>query len=266
MMRVFVDGIGLIAPGLNGWTASAPILAGKAEYVAASLSIPLLEILPPAERRRTPTVVKLALAAGCEALANAGQPAAEIATVFTSSGGDGDVIHQICDSLAQPEREVSPTRFHNSVHNAPAGYWGIATGAHEPSTSLCAFDASFVAGLVEAATQVSIEARKVLLIAYDAPYPEPLNSVRRIGAGFGIAMLLAPQQSESSMCELEISFVSNATPATQLAQADLENLRVNVPAARALPLLASIAQRENATVITGYLGGNSLRTLVKPCK
>jgi Beta-ketoacyl synthase, N-terminal domain len=265
MMRVYVNGIGLIAPGLNGWAVSAPILAGKAEYLAAVLAIPVLEILPPAERRRTPMVVKLAIAAGCEALANAGQAAAKIATVFTSSGGDGDVIHQICDTLTQPEREVSPTRFHNSVHNAPAGYWGIATGAHEPSTSLCAYDASFAAGLIEAATQVSIDGHSVLLVAYDAPYPEPINGVRHIGVGFGIAMLLSPIQSERSLSALDISLGSNAALITKSTQPELENFRNSVPAARALPLLASIAKRESATVITAYLGDNSLRTLVAPC-
>ena len=265
MMRVFVDSIGLIAPGLNGWNASAAILAGNVSYVAGPLIIPTLEILPPAERRRTPIVVKLAIAAGCEALANAGQPAAETAAVFTSSGGDGDVIHQICDTLTQPAREVSPTRFHNSVHNAPAGYWGIATGAHEPSTSLCAFDASFAAGLIEAATQVSVDGRKVLLVAYDAPYPEPLNGVRHISAGFGIAMLMSPQQSAKSLSALDISLVSNAAPITKLMQTDLETFRANIPAARALPLLAIIAKREAATVITTYLGDNSLQTSVTPC-
>ena len=40
---------------------------------------------------------------------------------------NGQVIHEICEALATDEREVSPTRFHNSVHNASAGYWGIAT-------------------------------------------------------------------------------------------------------------------------------------------
>ena len=264
-MRVYVNGIGLIAPGLNGWAASVPILAGSADYIAGPLTIPVLEILPPAERRRTPTVVKLAIAAGCEALANAGQAAAKIATVFTSSGGDGDVIHQICETLTEPEREVSPTRFHNSVHNAPAGYWGIATGAHEPSTSLCAYDASFAAGLIEAATQVSIDGHSVLLVAYDAPYPEPINGVRHIGAGFGIAMLLSPIQSERSLSALDISLGSSAAQITKSTQPELENFRNSVPAARALPLIASIAKREFATVITAYLGDNSLRTWVTPC-
>ena len=216
-MRVFVDGIGLIAPGLNGWAASAPILTGEVIYVAAALAIPVLEILPPAERRRTPVVVKLAIAAGCEALANASQPAAETASVFTSSGGDGDVIHQICDTLTQPEREVSPTRFHNSVHNAPAGYWGIATGAHEPSTSLMRLRLQLRRGIdrSERRKLVSMD-ENVLLVAYDAPYPEPLNGVRHISAGFGHRdVVVAKAIGERSLSALDISLVSNAIAALQ---------------------------------------------------
>ena len=62
--------------------------------------------------------------AACEA---AQRDAAVAATVFTSSGGDGDNCHAICETLATTDRLISPTRFHNSVHNAPAGYWSIAT-------------------------------------------------------------------------------------------------------------------------------------------
>ena len=79
-------------------------------------------------------------------------------------------------------------------------------------------------------------------------------------------MLLSPQQSEQSLCSLEIALVSNATPITKSAQAELENFRTNVPAARALPLLASIAKSENATVIMDYLGDNVLHAVIKPCK
>ncbi len=265
-MQVFVDGIGVIAPGLNGWAASAPILAGEVAYQFAPLSIPVLEMLPAAERRRTPTAVKLALATGWEALANASQAPAETASVFTSSGGDGDVIHQICDSLTQQEREVSPTRFHNSVHNAPAGYWGIATGAHETSTSLCAYDASFAAGMIEAAAQVTVDLRNVLLIAYDAPYPEPLNGVRRIGAATGVAMLLSPRQSSRSLCKLDVVLVANGAAITKAGDSALENLRQTVPAARALPLLSAIARNQTAIIVAEYLGANALQLTVTLCQ
>lgn len=264
-MRVYVNGIGLLAPGLNGWPASIDILSGTSSYEAAPLVMPPLNLLPPAERRRTPTVVKLALTVGSEALAHAGSPAIEVATVFTSSGGDGDVIHQICEALAEPEREVSPTRFHNSVHNAPAGYWGIATGCREPSTSLCAYDASFAAGLIEAASQAHVEQRTVMLIAYDSPYPEPLNAARPISAGCGIAMLLLPERTSGSLSTMHVTIVLDGHKASTMAQPELEAIRTGVPAARGLPLLAAIAARRSGPVLIPYLGASFVAVDIEPC-
>jgi 3-oxoacyl-(acyl-carrier-protein) synthase len=153
VIEVFVEGIGLRGPGLEGWAASRPILAGAVPFAAAPVILPPPALLPAAERRRAVPPVKLALAVGSEALQQAGRDPSGVATVFTSSGGDGDTVHEILRVLATAEREVSPTRFHNSVHNAPSGYWTIATGSREPSTTLCAHDASFAAGLLEAAVQ-----------------------------------------------------------------------------------------------------------------
>src|SRR5207244_222580 len=132
--------------------------------------------LPSAERRRTGAVVRLALTAGLEATERAGVDAARLPAVFTSSGGDGENCHEICQVLASADRQLSPTRFHNSVHNAAAGYWGIATGRPARSTALGAYDAGVGAGLLEALTQVVAEGPAVLLIAYDASHPEPMRS------------------------------------------------------------------------------------------
>ena len=55
--------------------------------------------------------------------------AATLATVFSASGADGHNCHALCEQLATDDRQLSPTRFHNSVHNAAAGYWSVATGA-----------------------------------------------------------------------------------------------------------------------------------------
>src|SRR6478672_12315036 len=148
-MHVFIEGVGLLGPGLNGWDASRPILKGDAAYLDAPTIITASDLLPAAERRRTGIPVKLALAAGQAAFAHAARDPAATATVFTSSAGDGENLNQICATLASPEREISPTRFHNSVHNAAAGYWSIATGAMAPSDAIAAFDASFSAGLLE---------------------------------------------------------------------------------------------------------------------
>jgi hypothetical protein len=264
-MRVFVDGVGVRGPGLNGWQASREVLAGKATYTPAPLVVPPSELLPPAERRRTVPTVKLALAVGSEAVTHAGCDAALLATVFSSSCGDGETVHQIFEVLASTEREVSPTRFHNSVHNASAGYWSIATQSREPSTSLCCYDASFSAGLIEAAVQATVGTRAVGLIVYDLPYPEPLHGVRPIGAGFGMALVLSPQIAAHSLAQLDIQLLRDGVPSTCMSGAALEDLRAGNPAARSLPLLAALAREVAEEVTLEYIAGNRLVVQIVPC-
>jgi hypothetical protein len=265
MMRLYVEGIGLLGPGLDGWSASRDVLAGGAAYVEAPTSLRASDMLPAAERRRAGVPIKLALAVGQEAFLHAGRDTRTTSTVFTSSGGDNDNVHAINSILATAPREVSPTRFHNSVHNAAAGYWCIAAGTHEPSTSLCAYDASFAAGLLESATQVTVDDAAVVLIAYDHPYPEPLNAVRPITAALGMALILTPRKTERSIASLEVELVPGSGQETVMRDAGLEALRGGVPAARGLPLLAALAGGEAAQVCIAYFDDNHLDIRVTPC-
>jgi hypothetical protein len=257
-MKIFVDGIGLCAPGLPDWTAGAPILAGVTPYQAAPVALIPSPLLQPAERRRMTDTVKLALAVGSEAVANAGLEAADLPSVFTSSGGDGVTINAILEILASDQREVSPTRFHNSVHNAPSGYWSIATRSRESSTSLCVYDYSFGAGLVEAATLAVSAGRPVLLVAYDVPYPTVLHTVRPLADIFGTALVLSPDRSAASLAQLTLSFDPGDGAETRMPAAALEHLRLGNPAARALPLLAAIADRAPRDIAIRMMADNLL--------
>jgi hypothetical protein len=240
-MKLFVEGAAILAPGLTGWAAARAVLAGEKPYEPAPLAAPVADLLPAVERRRTGSTVKFALAVGHEALTSAGRPADSVATVFVSSGNDGDVINDICLTLAGTDRQVSPTRFHNSVHNAPSGYWGIATHSHHPSTSLCGFDWSFAVGLLEATTQLQVDRREVLLIAYDTPYPEPLRGIRWVAEPFGVALLLTRDRTGRAIAELEVTMDAQAREISRMGNAALERLRTVNPCARALPLLAALA-------------------------
>ncbi|MBK9955037.1 MAG: beta-ketoacyl synthase chain length factor [Rhodocyclaceae bacterium] len=213
--------------------------------------------------RRASRLVKAALGVGLEAVTQAGADAAQLATVFTSSSGDGHNCHALCEMLASDDRAVSPTRFHNSVHNAAAGYWGIATGAMAPSQVLCAFDASFAAGLLEALAQVATTNAAILLVSYDAEYPEPIFAKRPVPDAAGVALLLAPRRSDKSLAEMKVSL--GETPNTPMSDAALESLRTGIPAMRALPLLARLARRQAGTVSLEYLAPLSLRVAVAPC-
>lgn len=262
-LNCYIDGIGLLGPGFSDWPAGRAILSGQQAYQAQKAVLPSPASLPPAERRRCGPIVKLTLAVGHEAAAAAGLDVATLPTVFSASSGDGNNCHEICDMLASDDRQISPTRFHNSVHNAASGYWSIATGAMAPSSVLCAYDASFGAGLLEALTQVIVDDSSVLLIACDTTYPEPLRSVRPIADEFGVGLILAPQRSTKSLARISVALSTNA--ADKLSDHALEQIRASIPAARGLPLLRAIANNESAAVVIDYLDTTRLSIEVEPC-
>jgi hypothetical protein len=262
-LAAYVQGIGLLGPGLDGWTGSVALLDGRSEYIHQATVLPLPPGLPPAERRRVGGVVKLALSVGLQATSRAGVDPASLPSVFSSSGGDGHNCHEICQALSLEERQISPTRFHNSVHNAAAGYWSIATGSKEPANALCAFDVSFGAGLLEAVTQVAVDQTRVLLVAYDAQYPPPLFMKRPIPDAFGVAFVLSPSQGASALAKLTVG-ISESQP-TRMSNPKLEHLRASIPAARSLPLLYQLAIRRLGPVNVDYLDGRSLAVEVAPC-
>ncbi|MDE2175436.1 MAG: beta-ketoacyl synthase chain length factor [Betaproteobacteria bacterium] len=267
LLSACVDGIGLLGPGLRDWPQARAVLTDEAPYVPEPTVLPTPQILPPAERRRATAVIKLTLATGLEAVAAAGMQAADLATVFSSSSGDGRNCHEICDALASSDRLISPTRFHNSVHNAASGYWGIATGAMAPSAVLCAFDASFAAGLLEALVQVTLLRRPVLLLAYDTCYPEPLHSARPIPDSFGVALALAPEAGAHTLARLSLdpSLPFTRAPANRLTDAGLETLRRSIPAARCLPLLQALCKRQSDTVVLEQFPGQPFEVHLAPC-
>ncbi|HET6675230.1 MAG TPA: beta-ketoacyl synthase chain length factor [Nitrospiraceae bacterium] len=255
-MELWVRAVGVLGPGLDGWTATRAILAGLEPYSARPTKKPIPDVLPATERRRSGEASRLAIAVAQEAVSASRIPSQELATVFASSDGDGDITHKICGSLAGTDRDVSPTLFHNSVYNAPAGYWSIATGSRSGSTSVCAYDLSFAAGLLEAAVQVTVERQPVMLIASDLPFPAPLHAARPVDQSFAVALLLAPHEIGTPLMRWDITLEAYRTP-TAWPSGPGNSLRNN-PAARCLPLLAALAGGGSPIVSLDYLDHSSL--------
>ncbi len=263
-MTVYVQAAGVLAPGLADWSGSRAVLAGALAYVPAPFQTPRIDLLPAAERRRTGLPVRLAIAVGQQALSAASVDPGDLSTIFCSSGGDGEVVNELCCALACPAPEISPTRFHNSVQNAPAGYWGIATRSFSPSTSIGCYDWSCAAGLIEASAQLGTEFEKALLLCFDSPYPEPLASARPIGAAFACSLLLSRQADRNPIACLDMESTRGEAP-SQMSDLGLESLRRSNPAARGLPLLAALAARRRERVVLDYVTGQQLAIETRPC-
>ena len=205
-MRVSVNTVGVLAPGLPDWEAARQVLAKQCGYVAAVLDTPQPNCLAPAERRRSSPTVRLAIAVAEQALRQTSLLPRDMAMVFSSFEAAGLITHQLCETLAG-SRDVSPTQFHNSVHNAPSGYYSIAMNAKRAASSVCRGEWSFVAGLLNAAAQAVADNIAVLYVCYDSPLPTPMREVMPVVEATAIALVLTPFEYTKSLATWDVSIV-----------------------------------------------------------
>ncbi|HEY8614279.1 MAG TPA: beta-ketoacyl synthase chain length factor [Roseomonas sp.] len=254
--------MGVLGPGLPGWAASRAVLAGEAPWEPGPVALPPPALLPPTERRRTSAAVRLALAVASEAAAASGLGPETLETVFASSNGDGAVVGAILDALATPGGAISPTQFHNSVHNAAAGYWGIAVGSTRASVSLGGHDDTVATGLMQAVASVVSRRVPVLFCAYDAPLTAPLDARRLTDAVFGAALVLVPLKAER---DAEVVLSVEMTERVEASSAGaLAPLFQGNPAARALPLLQALAAGRAARIGMPLVDGGAVVLGVEP--
>lgn len=253
---VFVEAIGLAAPGLPSWNRGSAVLRGEAPYTAEPLVTPVPQLLPVNERRRATPAIKLAFQAAEDAMHASARPAASLATVFASSDADLAIIHRISLALTATPRFVSPTDFHNSVHNAASGYWSIATGSQGASSTLSAFDGSFAAGLLEAYLLCRVDGADTLFVTFDLPAPEPLHAKRPFAHPAAVALVLTHEKPANALATLTCE--TGTEPESRLEDAALEALRVGNPATRALPLLRQLARGAGGRVVLPLREGTSL--------
>ncbi len=187
-----IEGIGFWGNGLPSWDAARAFVATGA-LPADAPARPAPQLLAPNERRRAPQTVAIALEVASAACVAAQRDAATLASIFTSTHGDLAVTDAMCAAVASDPLSVSPIRFHNSVHNAAAGYWTIGVGSMRPATALSAYDASFAQGLLEAiATLVADDTQDaVLLVGYDSQATGPLSTLWRSEGLLGGALVLS---------------------------------------------------------------------------
>jgi len=200
--EVFIEGVGLWTSRLPGWSAAREILAGRTEPPAAPVPRPSPALLPPAERRRAPDTVALALEVAARACEAAGRDPKSLASVFASTHGDLAISDAICDTLAKTPSLTSPTKFHNSVHNAAAGYWTIGTGCLKPYTSVSGYYFTFGQGLLEACVQALSEAAPVLYVAFDIEARGPVGTMQPSRGVFAGALVISPEAGERAVARL----------------------------------------------------------------
>ncbi|AKC86933.1 beta-ketoacyl synthase chain length factor [Pseudoxanthomonas suwonensis] len=232
-----IEGVGLWIAQAPSWAAYRALLAGTTP-AAETATRPAPALLPPNERRRAPDTVLVALEAAQAACADAGRDPATLPSVFVSTYGDLAITEHLCQTLATAPRELSPTRFHNSVHNAAAGYWTIACGAATPATAL---SAEFAMGLLEAMAQLATGAPAVLLVGYDGSAPALLRQVAPTDGLLGGALVLGPPAPGRPRLTLSLDDGEAPPPSTTVAAGNAM--------APMLPLFEALARGAPAVVL-----------------
>ncbi len=262
MTPLAIAGIGVCAPGMVDWTRAQTVLRAGVPTTFDPLPRLAPECLPPVERRRANATTRLAVSAAMQAVDGMiPEDVAQLRTVFSSSDGDGEVLASMLAALAQSPVVLSPTLFHNSVFNAPAGYWSIGAGAPAASITVSAGAASFVAGLREAHAQVLATGAPLLYVAFDAPFPVALASFARSAEPFACALRLQPVANGGNQGLGRIENLGSGRIDDERGESLPPHLRERFSAnaaADALPLLLAIAQRRRARIPMPWLDGSRL--------
>jgi hypothetical protein len=222
-LPVTIEAVSFWSSRLPGWDIARAVIRGEQSPPDTMSARPAPTLLAPTERRRAPDTVAVALEVAVRACQAAGRMPAELPSVFASTHGDLAISDYMCTTLASTPALISPVKFHNSVHNAAAGYWSIGTGSLAPYTAISAYEYTFGAGLLEAATQVICEGKPVLYVAFDIESKGALSTVAPSRGLLGAALVLSPAVQGASRRSLilstELVAAVEPTPARSAAAA-----------------------------------------------
>ncbi len=255
-----------VAPRGGFWSAAIPnwdclIQATHAGLLdAGPAQEPFPDLLPPRESRRAPLYIRLALEAAAQACRGNQFALDQAASVFASTMGDAETTDYMCRTVAAAAPMLSPTRFHNSVHNAASGYWSIAAGNTFPSTAVAAGIHTFSAALLEAALLATQEDCPVLLVVHDIAVTGPLADVCNLQQGFAGALLLSSRQEAPAWKPVSIEYTAVATPWPQPQLVVLASLARENDSAKGLALFEALARPDRPCQLQLPLGvGCSLK-------
>lgn len=135
--------------------------------------------LPRRAARRMSTLSCMAYRAARQAAGEDLSPDAPL--VFATANGEFNIIGEILEILHEPRPGIPASRFLNSVHNAPAGYWGILAKRRAAVQVVSRAELSFEMAMLEAWCWLACGQTDVLVVAGDeaievGPWGDPDHS------------------------------------------------------------------------------------------
>ena len=169
MKPVYVAGLGLWAPGY----ASAE--AWCRDEFDPSVEAPEVALLSGPLRRRATGLTRMAVEVLNQATRAAGCDLATVPIVWATSYGEHATAIKILGMMRSGEGKLSPTHFHNSIHNAAGGYASIATGNCAPSTTLTGGAELVASAFLEAICHLEATADDAVVVLADELLMPPFD-------------------------------------------------------------------------------------------
>jgi hypothetical protein len=261
-LQVHVDGIAFWFARLPDWETARAVIRGERTPPDATVARPSPTLLAPTERRRAPDTVAVALEVASRAAAASGHDPASLPSVFASTHGDTAISDYMCSTLASTPTLISPIKFHNSVHNAAAGYWSIGARSFASYTAVSAYRHTFGAGLLEAATQAVTEGQPVLYVAFDIEARGPIATMAFSRGVLGAAVVLSPNGSERSQAQLTMELCDAASESVTSAHSPAADFVAGNAMAPCLPFFEALARDDVPCVRLGLSAATVLRVQV----
>jgi len=185
---------------------------------------PSADLLHPRLRRRTSLLTRMIVTALAEAAGQGGAAHEQTRYIVVSSWGEIETTVDLLRQLAVPGGPISPTAFHNSVHNTATGYLSIASGNHWPSTALAAGPHALEIGLLEALAglRAAEGPADALLILAEERLPAPFTRADA-DPSFALALHLARapgRATHPSSLDLRIELRDSPSASAELVTLD----------------------------------------------
>jgi hypothetical protein len=182
----YVRGVGLWTPG---YPSPLAWCSGEADPEATKPSASLLE--GPLRRRATP-LTRMGIEVLQQVAAIGKADLATIPSVWATAHGEHSAAIALLGMMQRGEGKLSPTKFHNSVHNTASGYASISSGNCAPSTTLTGGAELVASAFIEAACMLDEFDRDIAMVLADEPLLPPFDRADASTA-LAIALLLSPR-------------------------------------------------------------------------
>jgi len=221
-----ITGIAFWAPGYDD-----PL---KLETADPAIKAPKAELLPARLRRRCSLLTRMSAEVVARASDQAEIEPSAATVILASVYGEILTTGQLLSMMTEdPSSALSPTRFHNSVHNTPIGYLSIATKNHTGSTAISAGSSTVAMALLEAATTVAAGEGPVVIALVEEPLPEGLAPDGGVYDGLAVAFVVESRRDAG--VAVRLTQTGAPEPLVELPQSFAAN-----PCARAVAVAAAL--------------------------